>query len=193
MQQPAKAVIALSLLMVMGGCDVFDTREPDQPDGGSGTWLQPDTPDRVVRNIQNAVSEMNAQNYLRSLGPTFEFEPTVSARAREPSLWSGWALPEEETYFGRLAASSNFLSGHSLQLLDITENIVDDERFVVDANYILTVQHSRSAEDVPTEFQGHLVWSIQRSSEGLWYLQAWTDQEVQSQPSWSELKATFVK
>jgi hypothetical protein len=192
MRRCAPIILALALL---SGCDLFDTREPEQPDGGAGTWLQPDTPDRVVRNIQNAVAEMNVQNYLRSLGPGFVFEPAVSARAREPSLWSGWAISEEETYFGRLAASSNFLSGHSLQLLDITENVVSDERFVLDANYILTVQHSRSAdpENVPTDFQGHLVWAIQRSSEGLWYLQSWTDQESANQASWSELKSTFVK
>jgi hypothetical protein len=185
--------LIVALLLLSSGCDIFNTREPELPDGGAGTWLQPDTPDRVIRNIQNAISEMNAQNYLRSLGPDFAFEPTISARAREPSLWSGWALPDEETYFGRLAASANFLSGHSLQLLDVTENVVGEDRLVMDANYILTVRHSRSSEDVPTEFQGHLVWSIQRSSEGLWYLQSWADQEAQNQPSWSELKATFVK
>ncbi len=177
----------------IAGCSVFDTRDPEDPESGVGTWLQPDTPDRVTRNIQNSIAEMNSRNYLRSLGPEFVFRATVSAIAREPSLWSNWAIPEEETYFGRLVASSNFLSGHSLQLLDIIENVIDENRHVIDANYILTVQHSRSAEDIPTEFHGHLVWAIQKSSEGLWYLQDWTDQEVQNQPSWSELKSTFVK
>ena len=188
-------VSAVALLMILTclGCGVFETREAEDPESGVGTWLQPDTPDRVVRNIQNSIGEMNSRNYLRSLGPDFVFQPTVSAKAREPSLWTSWATPEEQTYFLRLVASSNFLSGHSLQLLDITESVVDDDRYVMDANYILTVQHSRAAEDVPTEFHGSLVWAIQRTSEGLWYLQAWTDQEFPNQPSWSELKSTFVK
>ena len=136
---------------------------------------------------------MNSQNYLRSLGPEFTFEPAVSSMAREPSLWTGWAIPEERTYFEGLAASSEFLAGHGLQLVDVVENVVNDEQYVVDANYILTVNHSRAADDIPTVFQGHLVWAIQRSTEGLWYLQSWTDQEIQNQPSWSELKSTFVK
>lgn len=192
----ATRVWVVTTLLISGqltGCGVFDTREPDPPESGVGTWLQPDTPDRVVQNVQNAIAEMNSRNYLRSLAPDFTFEPTVSAKAREPSLWAGWATSEEETYFSRLVASANFLSGHSLQLLDATENVVDDERWVIDANYILTVQHSRAAEDVPTEFQGHLVWAMRRSSEGLWYLQNWTDQETGNLPSWSELKSTFVK
>jgi hypothetical protein len=185
--------IVVVISAIAAGCSIFDTREPEDPLTGAGTWLQPDTPDRVVQNIQNSIAEMNSRNYLRSLGPDFAFDPTVSAKAREPSLWTGWAIPDEETYFGRLVASSNFLSGHSLQLLDVTENVVDDQRYVMDANYILTVQHGRAAEDVPTQLQGHLIWAIQRSSEGLWYLQAWTDQEIQNEPSWSELKSTFVK
>ena len=189
----AGSLLALSLTLMVAACSVFETREPEEPESGAGTWLQPDTPDRVIRNIQNSISEMNSRNYLRSLAPDFAFQPAVSALAREPSLWSSWATPEEETYFGRLAASSNFLSGHSLQLLDMNESVVDDERYVMDANYILTVQHNRSAEDVPTEFQGRLIWALRRSSEGLWYLQTWTDQEAQTQPSWSELKSTFVK
>ena len=123
--------IVLLLITTCLGCGVFDTRDPEEPESGVGTWLQPDTPDRVVRNIQNSIEEMNSRNYLRSLGPDFVFEPTVSARAREPSLWTNWATPEEETYFLRVVASSNFLSGHSLQLLDITESIVDDERSVM--------------------------------------------------------------
>ena len=187
----ASVIVLLSL--IAAGCSLFETREPEEPLSGVGTWLQPDTPDRVVRNIQNSISEMNSQNYLRSMGPDFAFEPSISARAREPSLWAGWATSEEETYFGRLAASSSFLSGHSLQLLDVTENIVSDERYTMDANYILIVQHSRTADDVPTTFQGRLIWTLGRSSEGLWYLQSWTDQEVGEQPSWSVLKSTFVK
>lgn len=185
--------LLLVLLLLASGCSVFDTREPDPPETGAGTWLQPDTPDRVVRNIQNAISEMNSQNYIRSLGADFVFEPSVTANAREPSLWSSWAVSEEETYFRTLAASSNLLSGHSLQLLDVTENVVGDEQYVMDANYILTVQHSRAADDIPTVFQGHLVWDIRRSAEGLWHLLSWTDQETQNLPSWSELKSTFVK
>ena len=109
------------LAISLAGCSIFDTREPDEPLTGAGTWLQPDTPGRVVQNIQNSIAEMNSRNYLRSFGPDFAFDPTVSANAREPSLWTSWAIPDEETYFGRLVASSKFLSGHSLQLLDVTE------------------------------------------------------------------------
>ena len=177
------------------GCDIFGTRDPEPPQAGTGTWLQPDTPDRVIENIQNAVSEMNSGTYLRSLAADFSFEPSQTARAREPELWQGWGRADEETYFGRLVASASFSSGHDLQLLDLTETVLSDQKYVVDANYILTVHHSRTAEQIPTEFQGRLIWEIDKSEEGLWYLQRWTDvdQESQNVASWSELKASFVK
>lgn len=193
MKQRSVCLVLAAFVLVTSGCSVFETRDPEDPASGASNWLQPDTPDRVVQNIQTAVADMNARDYLRSLSENFTFEPTQPARARENSLWTGWGAPDEETYFTRLAASSNFLSGHSLQLLDVSKNIVDDERFVVDANYILTVRHSRSAEDIPTVFQGGLVWEIQRSEEGLWYLHRWTDRESANESSWSELKSIFVK
>jgi len=182
-------------MLVFVGCDLFSTREPEPPEAGVGTWLQPDTPDRVVENVRNSIAEMNSGNYLRSLATDFTFEPSQTARARESELWQGWSRADEETYFSRLVASSAFSSGHDLQLLDKTENILSDVLYILDANYILTVKHSRTTEDIPTEFQGRLVWEIEKSDEGLWYLKRWVDvdQESQAVASWSELKASFVK
>lgn len=189
------AVFVLVIAGVLPACDIFSTRDPDPPQAGTGTWLQPDTPDRVIENVKNAIAEMNSGNYLRSLADDFSFEPSQTARAREPELWQGWGRADEETYFGRLVASSSFSSGHDLQLLDLSETVLTEQKYVIDANYILTVHHSRTAEGIPTEFQGRLVWEIEESEEGLWYLRRWTDvdQGSQNADTWSELKASFVK
>lgn len=187
--------LAVALVGSLVGCDVFSTRDPEPPEAGVGTWLQPDTPDRVIENLSNAVTEMNSGNYLRSLADDFAFEPSQASRARDAALWQGWGRADEETYFSRLVASSSFSSGHDLQLLDQTVNVQGDEKYVFDANYILTVRHNRTSEEIPTEFQGRLIWEIEKSEEGLWYLRRWVDvdQESQSAASWSELKASFVK
>jgi hypothetical protein len=184
----------LAVAVLQAGCGLFSTREPQSPESGAGTWLQPDTPDRVVENMQNAIAEMNSGNYLRLLGADFAFQPTQSAKAREPELWQGWSRADEETYFSRLVASSSLSSGHALQLLDATETVLSDAKYVYDANYILTVRHSRTAEGIPTEFQGRLIWEIDKSEEGLWYIGHWTDLDQDSQSaSWSDLKSSFVK
>lgn len=183
----------IALCLCLTGCGVFDPRTPEAPDSGGGTFLQPDTPERVAENLQNAIAELSDQNYIRSLAIDFAFEPTVSAAAREPLLWTDWGRAQEGTYFGRLKDAAAPFDGHSLELIDVTRTIVTDTRFVVDASYLLTVRHSRTDEGVPIEVQGRLIWEIVQGADGLWQLQRWTDQELGTEPSWSDLKAAFVK
>jgi hypothetical protein len=180
-------------LVLVAGCSLFSTRDPEPPETGSSTFLQPDTPDRVVENIRRAVTELNTNSYMRSFAESFEYEPSVSARARDPVIWNGWSRVEEETYFSRLKAAGELLSGHSLQLVDVQQTVLSEDRYVVDATYVLDVPHTRSDEDIPTQMQGRLIWEIAENAEGLWYLERWTDQELGENASWSELKAAFVK
>lgn len=187
-------VLSLLLLLIIGsGCDLFRAREPEPPITGSGTWLQPDTPDRVVQNIQTAVSELNAQNYVRSMTDDFSFQPTVDSQTRDPLIWNGWTSAQEEAYFNRLQGSAEQFSGHTLQLLDLTQVILDDTHSSYDATYVLRVPHSRTDEGIPAEVQGRLVWTLEQGSDGLWRLQRWVDQALGTEPSWSDLKASFAK
>jgi hypothetical protein len=180
------------LCLVLCGCDLFRARTPEDPEGDAGTWLQPDTPERVIENVQNAISELNTQNYLRSLSDDFEFVPTLEAESREP-VFSGWSRAEEETYFTRLRAAAEPFPGRELQLFDRSPSIIGSDRYVLNATYQLKVQHSRVDESVPSEVQGRLVWEISQSADGLWQLYRWTDQTLGTHPSWSDLKAAFVK
>jgi hypothetical protein len=178
---------------LLASCSLFEPRNPEEPNAEGGTWFQPDTPERVAENVQNAIAEMSEQNYIRSLSDAFTFEPALSAQAREPSLWSNWGRAEEETYFNRLRTAAEPFSGHSLELLDVSRSVISDDRFVLDAGYLLTVHHSRVDEDIPTEVQGRLIWEVVQGSDGLWQLHRWTDQDQGSNASWSDIKAVFVK
>jgi len=82
-------------------------------------------------------------------------------------------------------------SGHGLELFDQSFAIVSDTEYVLDATYLLTLNHSRP--DAPTEVQGRLQWIVGQASDGLWSLVEWTDQELGDSPSWSDLKAEFMQ
>lgn len=180
------------LCLFLTGCGLFDPRTPEPPLGNGGTFLQPDTPDRVVQNLQAAIAELNTQNYLRSLASPLAFDPTVAAEAEDPLVWANWGRPEEDAYFSRLAAAARPFSGHSLQFFN--ERITPaPDRYTLEAQYLLTVRHSRADEGIPTQVQGRLVWVITPTNDGLWALSSWTDQAIGGQPSWSTLKAAFVK
>jgi hypothetical protein len=180
----ASAIVLLGLQ----GCDLFATRSPENPTSEGGTFLQADTPDRVVENLRLAISEVNTRNYRRSLSDGLVFQPTATAQARD-AIWAGWTVTEEESYFTTLAAATSAAASQSLELNDQTFTLVDAQKAVLDATYVLTTGHNRP--EVPTVFQGRLSWEIEQRNDGLWDVTRWTDQELGSEPSWSDLKAAF--
>lgn len=172
------------------GCSVFSPREPEEPLEDTGSFIQPDTPEQVIENIQTSILELNTLNYRRSLSEELTFHPTATAQARE-SVFLSWSRSQEEQYFSAMVAAASMNEGHSLQLNDRTLTLLSESGFVLDATYVLTVNHRRT--EVPTQVQGRLQWVLSQGSDGLWALQEWTDQELGSQPSWSDLKAEFTK
>ncbi len=183
-----QASMAAIMLMTVSGCSLFQTRDPEPPDAGRGTYLQPDTPDRVVENIRFAISERNTRNYRRSLADELAFQPTATAESRDP-IWGGWNAGAEESYFAGLVSSVAAEAGMSLELNDETLTAIDASRFVFDATYVLTANHNRP--ETPRNFQGRLAWELVQQQDGLWSLTSWTDREIGNEPSWSDLKAAF--
>ena len=190
MQWRPRSGLLLVLLLSAGSCDLFAPRTPEEPAGGGGTFLQPDAPDVVVKNLQAAVAELNAASYRRSLHASIEFTPTAIAHARDPSLWASWGYGEENSYFTTLTEAARQQSGHTLRLDNVTTEI-GDRHYKMDANYFLLVMHSRP--NVPDTVQGRLIWEIEAGEDGLWALRRWTDQQIGNASSWSDLKAEFGK
>lgn len=187
---PPSLLWGFLLSLTLGGCGIFEARTPELPATESGTFTQPDTPEQVIDNLQAAVAELNVLNYRRSLADDLQFTPTATAQASDP-VFSSWSQAEEEQYFSTLAAAAQLGSGHNLQLNNETLTIVTVTENVFDATYVLTVNHNRP--DVPTLVQGRLLWTLVQDPDGLWRLSNWTDQELGNEPSWSTLKADFVK
>ena len=143
-----------------------------------------------MENVKAAVVEMNAANYTRSLATGLEFNPTAAAEQRDP-IWSGWSRGEEQTYFTQLAAAANPGGEHRLELTDETLTALSEDRYSLETAYVLTVQHNRA--EIPNMVQGRLFWSLVQGPDGQWRIQEWTDREVGTAPSWSDLKAAFSK
>ncbi len=183
---------ALCLLMLLlgAGCDLFAPRTPEDPLEGAGPFVQPDTPDLVVENLTQSFDALNTTAYRRSLGTGFTFTPTPTALARD-AFWSTWSMAEEESYFRTLVAAAQPGARYTLRLADVGTPEVTEDRYVLDASYVLTVPHRRP--DAPTTVQGRLRWTITRADDGLWYLSSWIDESLGNAPSWSDLKAAFIQ
>ena len=184
-------LLLTTYITLLTSCDFFSTRSPEPPIVEAGTFVQPDTPDQVVENMRNAVGELNAQNYRRSFSDDLTFRPSPEAEAGNPSIWSGWSVQDEESYFRALASAARLTSGNELRFNEPTLSAVDAARFTFDASYLLTVNHRKP--DLPSTLHGRLVWTIVQEEDGLWRISEWTDRSIADGPSWSDLKAAFIQ
>jgi len=188
-------IFSLLTLVIIQGCGVFETRkaEPPQTSGGS-TFVQPDQPDIVITNLQNAVKSLNTQNYLRCFSDSsFTFNPTVGAQQSNPGIWDNWGKPQEQVYFDNMSAAAQKLTGDQLQLSNTRSEFQSSTVEQFTADYTLTIVHNRSGSGVPTVASGKLVFIIKSDSFGLWHITSWTDIKENSSFTWSDMKAAFIK
>lgn len=191
------ATLLFSLLF-LSNCGIFETRTPESPEDGSsaGGFQQPDRPELVIENMQNAISGMNSVNYMRNLwegNPAFEFSPSSAAFDNDPSIWQNWTREDEATYFNNLVTATQNQSGHNLSISDLERVSLPDGGERVTASYTLTVLHDRTDADIPTVASGSFLIDLVQDENGLWYIYSWTDNAGGSSFTWSDIKATFLR
>lgn len=184
-----RGLLALPALVLLAGCDLLAPRTPEDPLPGGSTFVQPDTPEIVLENLQRALTALDAGAYRRSFADGFRFTPTPEAAARTP-LFNGWDAASEEGYFRALVSAATTGATFSLRLTDAAPPEVSENTYVLDAAYTLTTPHRRA--EAPTTVQGRFRWTLTRGADGLWRLTDWTDRALAAGvPSWSDLKAAF--
>ena len=184
-----RLALSATLALVLSGCDLLAPRAPEDPLPGGSTFVQPDTPEIVLANLQRALAALDAGAYRRSFDDAFRFSPTPDAAARTP-IFAGWDAASEEGYFRALVSAATVGAAFTLRLSDQAPPEVSERTYVVDAAYTLTTPHRRT--EAPTTVQGRLRWTLTRGADGLWRLTDWTDRALSAGvPSWSDLKAAF--
>ncbi len=189
------ATLFLLIALFISSCSVFETREAEEPEDGTGTpFIQPEQPSQVVENLINAVENMNVQNYHRLITEQgFLFEPSSDARNSDPELWSNWGYDEERDYFSNLSSSASGLSGHQLQLENESSSQDSDTEFQYEADYTVTFVHDRGSDVAPTVAEGHMILYMERSEDDLWEIVEWYDFSEGSNFTWSDFRSTFIQ
>jgi hypothetical protein len=187
-----RLIPSLILLLMVTGCDLFTPRAPEPPIAGSGTFLQPDTPQIVIQNMQAAIADLNAGNYRRSLSDDINILPSAGAVARDPVL-ATWTLAEEQRFVSTIMASaSNPTKTRDNSLLfSNAQTIFEESTARYEAAYVLQLNHRRV--DTPTTAQGQLMWEMTRGNDGLWRITRWADYEDGPSATWSDLRAAFAR
>ena len=188
-----KEIILLSFFIFLFCDNPFKTRDPEEPDGSSITFIQPTSPDIVIANMITSLRERNSINYIKCFNldnsASFNFNPDPSAKENYLLALSDWDLNKETTYITNLFFSMPDDSLANLNLEGIEEYIFADSALYI-KNYTLQMHHT--APEVPQDFYGRLDFGFKRLQSGLWIISSWADHRTENNPVWSELKANFV-
>jgi hypothetical protein len=175
----ALAVIALFLSL---GCDIFETRDAEDPGTDTTPWVQPDLPDKVFINLTNGLKDLTGVNYEKSLGDEFVFIPLpADVDKLGACAFDGWNKAVET------AVTQQFLSQASAVAVSFNRQIIRDEADFVDyrVTYELTLTYKLGGSET---FKGVAQFDMQRLGNG-WHLIRWTDQEgVEGFATWGYLR-----
>ena len=187
--------ILLILIFVVSSCDVFRTREPENPIQTRNTWIPATTVEILVDNLKSALSERSTENYLKCFvdssltGKSFEFIPSVESFANYSTIYSNWRLQNERIYFENLKSKLRDGGGITLSLFNEERGTIQGDSVNYYADYLLIVNHS--IENLNREFQGHLQFTLFRSVKGEWSISRWKDIKRNENLTWSDLKGRF--
>jgi hypothetical protein len=178
--------IGLILLIILQGCDLFSTRDPESPTEGSSEFKPPVTSDIVLDNFKSAIIEYNINNYLRCFVDTtasarrFSF----SASADFQGLFSGWSTDEERRYFENLGKPVSEVP--VLEFFDLIEQNKTAASTEYTMTYMLYYPHQQAG--IAKQVRGYMHLYLTLDSQQRWAIYGWDDRKTVSDSTWSYLK-----
>ena len=190
--------IFLLTILIFQGCDLFSTRTPEEPEGGSDfVWRFPTNPDVVVENLEVAVGRRSSDDYMRSFitpepgGLRFRFIADPDAQANNPVLFNEWDLNSERNHVQSLFAPSSLPLDSLIQLVitptHSTPALGDSAE--LSAGYDFVIGHTLA--NAPRSMRGQLEFGMRRGNDGGWYIHRWRDMRIADHHCWSDLKAAL--
>jgi hypothetical protein len=180
-------ILLLSVLLAWG-CDIFETRDPEQPDRSRSNYETPSEPQIVIQNLKNSFTDKNADNYRKNFasGPLvdrdFFFLPTSEALSSNSNLWAGWTVENEFLYFKNLITRTPEELPITLTLSSENYSPFGDST-IYTAEYSINVPNLSGAPDI---YKGNLKFSMITDNLAAWVIYYWED--ISNDISWSDLK-----
>lgn len=186
----ATFLIFSSLVFIGIGC--FNIRPVEPPSSSGSNWVSPTDYQILINNLQQSVNQRNVQNYLRCFNQdSLEFQPVASLFNNNENIWANWSISDEQAYFDNFVADLAVTTGNSLSLTETDLQDVTSDSLKYVGDYLLRVNHSDTS--LTTLFQGQLQLVIKLNAFNEWEIERWTDIEIYSDSSWSELKLRYVQ
>ena len=181
-------ILLLFAAVLLNGCGLFSTRNPEAPDTGRRTWETPRVPDDVLTNLRSALFEKDAVNYLRSFdSQTFQFIADQVTVARDPSV-ANWNYDSESQHIAKLF-SSGTLPTDSVLIVTFTspvETILGDS---AEVRIHYDLQAGVALAGVPHHVAGTADFFFRIGTEGYWQINRWQDTRTEDVSTWSDFKS----
>lgn len=177
-------------MLFLVSCDLFLTRDPEEPKLSRNSFKSPLTPEILFENLENSFSQKNNESYKSCfventfLSLPFKFVPSSTAAVSDPALLS-WDLQKEFQYFFNLT-KSDANNSISLELENEVWNTVDEKR-IYKYDYVITISGSIGT----SQYLGASQFEIQLDQRNQWVIVEWRDIQTGADLTWSDLKGAY--
>ncbi len=172
------SLMIFALALPQGGC-LFEPREAQDPgSGGEDTWVEPEVPRDIFKNLSSGLSEPGNSNYERTISDGFIFVPMPKDEGEYPVL-TGWDKEREMNMLDRLKSDyavsreiffgSGSENGGSFEV----EN-PEGDRPSFEGKYRITL-NSGSEEVI---YGGVAKFTLEAVGQGGWKLVEWEDKDI---------------
>lgn len=174
---------------MLNSCDLFSTRESEDPTSSSNSLIPATTPDILFSNFKSSIESKIVENYLSCfvdqtiLKMKYTFIASSASTVQFPVL-SNWGIEAERQYFNNLKTLSTSGNSISLKLSNQVNTPLGDSAFY-QFDYILSVQ----TKDVTItgDYKGTAQFKIYNRNN-IWFIVTWEDLRKDNLKSWSDLK-----
>jgi hypothetical protein len=186
-------MIILFSVLSFSGCDLFSTRNAEDPTQPRSNLPQAFFRETLIENFIASYNNKTIYDYLNCFsdslftGKGFTFVASSEAASQYPALSQGWDLNSEERYFKNIDAASQ----------DIPINVIlsnssfsqQGDSLIYTASYSVTVPFTDP--EITNNYSGDLIFYIIQDNNLIFRIYYWQDFKTGDLPSWSELKGRF--
>ncbi len=183
----------LIVALLLSSCDIFSTREPEQPSQSNCFGQPPTRPLITVNNLESAIVQKCPDNYGSVFSPSagarpFVFVPSTEGQEQYAAVFGSWSAEDELSYFRNLVAKAR-TNGFSSLFLAPTDSLITADSVVYSFDYTLTFEHTEPG--FPYTARGNMQLTLAPDATNFWMLVRWSDFKTTADITWSLFKGKF--
>ena len=184
--------ILILLLVSLYGCDLFKTRNPEEPNQNSNIYQPATSASILFNNFTTSFKELNDAEYYKCFlsqdnSLKYQYVPEPTAAARYPAVFSNWSNDNERTFILGLNSYIDPLTKPEIQWENSNYELQTSDSVVLLAQYSINIT---SKNQIYT-YQGASRFTFYLANNGIWQISTWQDMTINSNDSsqtWSSLK-----